>query len=286
MSKHLLVVAALITAILTAEGHAESEPAQSSPESVNVSVVNNASVKLAVLPSYPKRALKNNIDGEVTVEFRISAFGRAIEPRITEASPPRVFNNSVLDTLSYWSFVPARPVACGTVEQTARQTFRFRAGSEKQVHLLPIEIDGQPTLPRGEQRATLEEIRATDQAERQQSQVLSPRGLIATKRVEPVYPDRALQRRLEGVVAVSFLIEKDGTVSQPLVVDSVRGSLFKGSALRAIRQWRFEPAYRDDGESVERTGCHEFIFQADHYLEAQRRKQQREKSNVRIFVPD
>ncbi len=277
MKKTSLLCLALV---LSAAAPAD-EPAQSEIGAANM--VNNASVKVAVLPTYPRRALKNNIGGTVTAEFTISSYGRAVEARITQANPPRVFNNSVLDALKYWSFVPARPVACGTVPQTARQTFRFEPGAEKPVHLLPIEIDGLPTLPRGERMATAEAIRAAEVAEQQLSQVISPRGLVATHRVDPAYPEKALQRRMEGVVSISFLIEKDGSVSDPEVADSVRGSMFRGAALRAIKQWKFEPKYREDGEPVEQVGCHEFIFRYDEYLAAQRRREQLRKQNMQIF---
>lgn len=248
-------------------------------------MVNNASVKLAVTPAYPKRALKNNIDGEVTVEFTISPYGRAVDAEIIAAQPPRVFNNTVLDALRFWTFVPARPVACGTVPQTARQTFRFRSKQEKRIQLPPIEIEGQPTLPRGERRATLEEIHAYEQFEQALSQVVSPRGLVVTKRVPPEYPQRALERRLEGMVAVTFLVEKDGSVTAPKVAHSVRGSQFRGAALRAIRQWRFEPSYRD-GRPVERTGCHEFIFLVDEYVLAQKRLERMKKTNMEVYTHD
>ncbi|NND60241.1 MAG: energy transducer TonB [Gammaproteobacteria bacterium] len=251
--------------------------------SSQVSSVSNAAVKLAVLPAYPKRALRKGIDGEATVAFTISRYGRAIDPRIVSATPRKVFEKEVLDTIRYWIFDPARPVNCGTVEQTATQTFRFRHDSNRPVQIMPLVVEGVPTLPRPQQHAdSMTQIRLADAAARNLSQAVNPRGLVPVDRVEPDYPEEALRRNVEGVVSVSFVIEKDGSVSEPVVVDAVRGSVFKGEALRALRRWKFEPSLRD-GEAELRTGCHEFIFLADEYKRRQSDKAKREASNIRVF---
>lgn len=64
----------------------------------------------------------------------------------------------------------------------------------------------------------------------------------------PAYPAEALDGGVEGTVVTRILIEKDGSVSDAEVVESL-GEPFDASALEAVRQWTFEPATLD-GEPV------------------------------------
>ncbi len=243
--------------------------------------ISNASVLVAVTPSYPKSALKKGLDGEVTVAFTISRYGRALEPRVVQSSGSKRFHRAALDALQYWVFSPARPTDCGTAQQSAVQSFQFRHAADQPVYLPPIVIEGQPTLPRELQASHPKRLRDDNAAARNQSPLMDPKRLVPVKRVDAEYPARAMERRREGVVSVTFLIEKNGQVSNPTVVDAVQGSLFTASALRALNQWEFAPLYRD-GQLVEQMGCHEFIFNADEYLLAQKRKDRRARDNIRV----
>ena len=56
-----------------------------------------------------------------------------------------------------------------------------------------------------------------------------------------VYPGSAVRTRQEGWVRVSFVIAPDGSVNDPIVIDSMGGVDFEQSAREAIAGWRFEP---------------------------------------------
>ena len=58
-------------------------------------------------------------------------------------------------------------------------------------------------------------------------------------RVEPVYPLLPLHMRREGRVELSAIIAADGTIESLEVVSG--DPLFYGSALEAVRQWRYRP---------------------------------------------
>jgi protein TonB len=64
-------------------------------------------------------------------------------------------------------------------------------------------------------------------------------------RVNPTYPFRAKRRGVEGKVVVRFLVDKLGRVSQSSVVQAEPEGVFEQSALKAVRQWRFEPGTKD-----------------------------------------
>jgi protein TonB len=79
------------------------------------------------------------------------------------------------------------------------------------------------------------------------------RDVVPLVRVEPEYPAKARQRRIEGYVDIEFTIGPAGTVLNPRVLDARPPSVFEHSALRAVRRWRYNPKF-EDGVAVERQG--------------------------------
>lgn len=67
------------------------------------------------------------------------------------------------------------------------------------------------------------------------------RDTVPVVRVEPMYPARAAQRRIEGWVVVEFSIGKMGTVGNVKVVKSEPGTVFDRAALSSVRKWKYKP---------------------------------------------
>jgi TonB family protein len=59
--------------------------------------------------------------------------------------------------------------------------------------------------------------------------------------VAPSYPQRALERRLQGWVDVEFTVRSDGTTAGVTVADASHETLFRREAVTAVEQWTFEP---------------------------------------------
>jgi TonB family protein len=77
-------------------------------------------------------------------------------------------------------------------------------------------------------------------------------GIMAGQRISgdnPVYPNEARAKRIQGTVVLDATIGKDGTVENLQVVKSPAESLSK-SALDAVRTWRYRP-YLLNGDPVE-----------------------------------
>jgi len=64
-------------------------------------------------------------------------------------------------------------------------------------------------------------------------------------RVNPAYPEIALASGREGWVALSFVITPTGDVTEAMVEQSSGGEPFERAALRAVEQWKYEPATQD-----------------------------------------
>ncbi len=72
-------------------------------------------------------------------------------------------------------------------------------------------------------------------------------GLLL-KRVQPVYPQQALQMRIEGTVQLEANITRDGRISN---VKLLKGEgILARAAIDAVKQWKYNP-YFLNGEPVE-----------------------------------
>lgn len=75
-----------------------------------------------VIPVYPRGALQQAIEGEVTVRFTINADGSVADAEILEAHPRRIFDKTVLAALRNWQYKPqmidGRPIVLqGVIEK-------------------------------------------------------------------------------------------------------------------------------------------------------------------------
>jgi TonB family protein len=70
------------------------------------------------------------------------------------------------------------------------------------------------------------------------------------KKVNPVYPEEALQQKIEGVVVIEATTDEKGEVTAAKVVPSENPQpLLEEAALAAVRQWKYEP-FLKDGKAV------------------------------------
>ena len=148
-----------------------------------------------------------------------------------------------------------------------------------------VEREGTNCENLSETHAILKRFRQEQHAAAQMSQVYDSRHFVTTHRVEPDYPLQALERHKEGMVALAFIIEADGSVGDVEVIDTVAGTYFQRPSLTAIRQWTFQPKMRQ-GQAVPSVACHEFVFHADEYERSGKLSRAREDANIRTFSPN
>lgn len=63
------------------------------------------------------------------------------------------------------------------------------------------------------------------------------------RKYEPVYPDKARELGISGTVVVKFVVEPDGRVSRPRILEAHPKGVFEQNALDAILRWRFKPGF-------------------------------------------
>ena len=71
--------------------------------------------------------------------------------------------------------------------------------------------------------------------------IVSAAGLERTRIVNPVYPEAARKRGIEGWVELAFTVTTNGTVEDIEVRNASPAQVFEDSAIRALRGWRFKP---------------------------------------------
>ena len=72
-------------------------------------------------------------------------------------------------------------------------------------------------------------------------------------KVQPQYPSRALSRGIEGYVIVEFTVTTNGSVKDPVVIESEPSSIFDSAAMKAALKFKYKPRVID-GEPVEVPG--------------------------------
>jgi protein TonB len=94
------------------------------------------------------------------------------------------------------------------------------------------------------------DLTAARDATAAQTNIVSAASLKRVRMVSPTYPDAARKRGIEGWVELAFTVQTNGTVDNVEVRNASPAEVFDDAAMRAVRQWRFEPVVRN-GEKVE-----------------------------------
>lgn len=83
-----------------------------------------------------------------------------------------------------------------------------------------------------------------------QTNIVSASTLKRVRMTTPQYPESARKRGIEGWVEVAFTVMPNGSVEDVEVRNASPADVFDDAAVRAVRQWRFEPVVRN-GERVQ-----------------------------------
>ncbi len=78
---------------------------------------------------------------------------------------------------------------------------------------------------------------------------LSDNVMVPLIRTTANYPQRALQRGIEGFVELSFTVDAEGNVTDPIVLYAEPEGVFERAALQSIRRWKYAAAV-ENGEPV------------------------------------
>ncbi|HHL32467.1 MAG TPA: energy transducer TonB [Oceanospirillales bacterium] len=64
-------------------------------------------------------------------------------------------------------------------------------------------------------------------------------------KVAPQYPSRAQSRGIEGYVLLEYTVTKQGTVSNPIVIEAVPSNIFNKAAIKSALKYKYKPRVVD-----------------------------------------
>ncbi len=91
----------------------------------------------------------------------------------------------------------------------------------------------------------------------------SDRGPVPQVRIEPDYPPQAKDRSIEGWVLFRYTVTKEGRVKDVVIVDAQPKGIWDRNTIRAVQNWRFQPALKD-GKPIETVGMQtKYVFEME-----------------------
>ena len=127
-AKHWGADARDITAVQQLQSNARSASASAARASAPAANAQSLASQLKrtryVAPEYPANALSGKLSGVVTVEFTVGTNGETRDVRVTDASPPGVFDKSATSAVKRWHYEPV-VVNNAPVEIPVRTAIRF-----------------------------------------------------------------------------------------------------------------------------------------------------------------
>ena len=210
----------------------------------------------------PLRVLTARWPVSVEARFTIDRVGRPQGIETGPADVPDELHAQARAALERWRFWPALG-ACRYAEQHARLTIVFE---EERVQVGQVEyapITALRTLSSPD-FAWLDPADPGDSRPRQRTARAGFVETVPLKHVPPRFPAQASRSALPGYAWVMLEVGTDGKVAKAKVNDAwspdpVLAPLFGAEAVRAVKQWRFQPAMQD-GKSLRRTACQRFLF--------------------------
>jgi TonB family protein len=174
---------------------------------------------------YPLYALLGNVEGTVSLNLVVGVDGRVVFAQVLQSSGSSLLDQTAAQIArTKWTFKPAQDGGAATASAlvdiawklplTPADNYRFQAH--------PLPEGAQP--PRA---ITSHAIQADD------------------------YPGDAVRAGVQGIVALRYLVDEQGSVSKTEVVQSSGTRSLDDAATRMItRRWKFEPARSASGMPI------------------------------------
>ena len=175
-------------------------------------------------PIYPARALEEEIEGHVLLEFVVTETGAVRDAVVLEAEPSGVFDQAALNAAAKFKYKPrlvdGKPVATAGV----RNRFVFEVSDDE--------------VPSSETKQEPDAI----------GDIFLP-----IMKVAPIYPERAIKEAIEGHVLLEFVVTEAGAVRDAVVLEAEPSGVFERAALNAVAKFKYKPRLVD-GKPVATAG--------------------------------
>ena len=240
IARRLFIAAAFFCFCITPTHAQQPEAAGTPPDAVSQNI-EEARLIHSVMPDYPETVKKQNIAGQVVIMFTIEkdgtvahaiAVGKDLAGHESVNISDAKLRQAAVDAVKQWRY---RPYLVNGVpaelDTSAVLPFDFRQPGSSSSNPPASVFEGSPQF--GEFTKV-----QTDR------KVLQARQIIWE---EPKYPQMARAARIEGIVVIRVLIDKEGHVAQEKAV--MGHPVLVQAAWDAVKQWVYLP-FLVDGEAA------------------------------------
>ena len=217
------------------------------PQRVRVSgAVESGFLQSRVAPKYPPLARQARIQGTVVLNIEIGRDGTVQEVSLFSGHP--MLAPAAVDAVKQWKYRPyllnGEPVA---VETQVRVNFSLSDD--------PASDGIAGDIPGGAMGGVIGSMQTSPSSD--SSQMATPQRVrvssgvsqgFVVKKVAPQYPDDARAARIQGVVLLKAIIDKEGNIAN---LELISGHpMLAPAAIEAVKQWKYRP-YMLAGHPVE-----------------------------------
>jgi TonB family protein len=189
---------------------------------------------------YPMEAREKQIQGEVIVKVTISETGKVELAEVISGDP--ILARAALEAAKKWTFKPfiknGKPVKVAT-----RIPFDFAFKGKIMEKGISGDRSTTTDLPRSAPNPSTSG--AAPSRVRVSAGVVQ--GLLIHQ-VAPVYPEEARRKRIDGVILLQAIIDKEGRIADLKLISGP--TELAPAAIGAVQQWRYRP-YLLNGQPVE-----------------------------------
>lgn len=243
----------LIATVLTVIALSSLLAAQVSPQIRTVEDVMSGRLIKRVPPDYPPLARQARIQGTVILKVRISKTGDVVNLQLISGHP--MLAPAAIEAVKQWKYKPYL-LNGDPVEVETQVTVNFTLSDKPDAQGIAGDKPG--GIPAGAPGGIAPSSSADQSVVGTPQPHLGPplrvrvsagvaQGLLVSK-VSPQYPQDARDQRIQGVVVMRAIIDKEGNVANIQLISG--HPLLAPPAIESVKQWKYQP-YLLNGAPVE-----------------------------------
>jgi len=199
-------------------------------------------------PVYPEEARDAQKEGIVVLKARTDVFGRVQDVKVEKSSDP-AFDKAAINAVRQWVYEPA--IVDGQ-PKSVEFTVTIKFVPDKETGGVSGSVAGgvEGGVKGGVEGGVVGDVLSQEMEKKRQEfekDAVACKGDVQPptllKKVDPIYPEEARKKGMQGVVILEAKIDEYGRVMDAMILRSVPG--LDQAAIDAVRQWVYEPLLLD-----------------------------------------
>jgi TonB family protein len=246
MKRH--IVAALFLLVTLALTISSLAAAQMVPQAVKVGQnVMSAQIVKKIAPEYPATAKQAHVQGTVVLQVSIDKSGDVQSLQLVSGHP--MLAPAAIDAVKQWKYRPyllnGEPV---TVETNVTVNFTLVGDAPEEWTAGNVSGGIPAAEPAGTASGVIGSTAANGAVPQRVRVSQGAEQKIIVSKVQPEYPGDAKAQRIQGIVELRAIIDREGNVANLQLISG--HPLLAPAAIDAVRQWKYR-SYLLNGTPVE-----------------------------------